>query len=317
MHAPNGGTRAHDGPYQDWRSLMPAAHIAQKRAEADSAFHRSGITVAVYGENAGKERLIPFDIVPRIIPAAEWELLERGRRQRVNALNAFVHAICHGQHIVKTGLIPAEQVFCNAHAPRCRASRCAGALCSRLRYSRIKDISARGLHAVLTDFLDNTADLGSRIAQDFLLPIGRGDPHAAGIRHETLYRHAVPVSYSLPAMRRWPRAAALGTGPAEALDSPVPLQARVDAVFARAAYVQGVSDVCHTASEVLRQGQGVCQDMAHVFLACCRARGSAGAWVGFDVTHQRLAGPELCRLAVGRDLADASPMRGIHVGGGR
>lgn len=131
------------------------------------------------------------------------------------------------------------------------------------------------------------------------------------------------------------------------LDHPDALQPLVDAVFRRVAYVQGVTDVFHTAAEVLRQGQGVCQDMAHVFLACCRshgiparyvsgylltdashaashawveawlprARGGAGAWVGFDVTHQRLAGPELCRLAVGRDYADASPMRGIHVGG--
>ncbi|MCZ8254034.1 MAG: circularly permuted type 2 ATP-grasp protein [Hylemonella sp.] len=114
MHAPNGGARVHYAPYQDWLSLMPASHIAQKRAEADSAFHRSGITFAVYGENAGKERLIPFDIVPRIIPAAEWELLERGLRQRVNALNAFIHDIYHGQRIVKAGLVPAEQVFCNA-----------------------------------------------------------------------------------------------------------------------------------------------------------------------------------------------------------
>ncbi|HBH36831.1 MAG TPA: hypothetical protein DDX06_00420, partial [Curvibacter sp.] len=54
------------------------------------------------------------DIVPRIIPSAEWELLERGLRQRVNALNAFIHDIYHGQRIVKAGLIPAEQVFCNA-----------------------------------------------------------------------------------------------------------------------------------------------------------------------------------------------------------
>ena len=255
------------------------------------------------------------------------------------------------------------------------------------------------------------------------------------IRHETLYRYAVPASYSLQYMRLWPRAdggqrvlnwridapgrrwaqtdaygnavfvtsltdkhdvirvvaqgqvetsderglllphdsavpplafalptrlteadtaidalaaEAMGDTVWSTLAGPEPLQALVDAIFGRVAYVQGVTDVFHTAAEVLQQGQGVCQDMAHVFLACCRARGiparyvsgylltdathaashawaeawlpqargGQGAWVGFDVTHQRMAGPELCRLAVGRDFADASPMRGIHVGGG-
>lgn len=114
LHAPNGSVRAHYAPYQDWLSLMPAAYIAQKRAEADSAFHRYGITFAVYGQDAGKERLIPFDIVPRIIPAHEWAMLEQGLRQRVNALNAFLLDIYGQQRIIKAGLIPPEQVFCNA-----------------------------------------------------------------------------------------------------------------------------------------------------------------------------------------------------------
>ena len=114
LRAPNGSVREHYAPYQDWLSLMPAAYIAQKRAEADSAFHRNGITFAVYGEDAGKERLIPFDIVPRIIPMHEWSMLERGLVQRVQALNAFLHDIYNKHDIVNAGLIPAEQVFCNA-----------------------------------------------------------------------------------------------------------------------------------------------------------------------------------------------------------
>ena len=114
MRAPNGRIREHYAPYQEWLSLMPTAHIAQKRAEADSAFHRHGITFAVYGEDTGKERLIPFDIVPRIIPMHEWSMLERGLVQRVQALNAFLHDIYNKQYIVTAGLIPAEQVFCNA-----------------------------------------------------------------------------------------------------------------------------------------------------------------------------------------------------------
>ena len=114
LRAPDGRVRDHYAPYQDWLSLMPAAHIAQKRAEADSAFHRHGITFAVYGEDTGKERLIPFDIVPRIIPMHEWSMLERGLVQRVQALNAFLHDIYNKQYIVNAGLIPAQQVFCNA-----------------------------------------------------------------------------------------------------------------------------------------------------------------------------------------------------------
>jgi uncharacterized circularly permuted ATP-grasp superfamily protein len=89
MHAPDGGVRPHYGSYQDWLQHTTPAHIARKRREADSAFHRTGITFAVYGEQTGKERLIPFDIVPRIIPRDEWQRLERGLVQRVTALNAF------------------------------------------------------------------------------------------------------------------------------------------------------------------------------------------------------------------------------------
>jgi transglutaminase-like putative cysteine protease len=255
------------------------------------------------------------------------------------------------------------------------------------------------------------------------------------IRHETLYRYAVPASYSLQCMRLTPRAdggqrvlnwkidvpgrrwsqidaygnvvhvtslvekhdeiRVIAQGRVETLDergvllahdSAVPplafalptrlsssggaiealttsvlgnahgadhasaeaLQALVEAIYKQVSYVQGVTDVHATAAEVLEQGQGVCQDMAHVFLACCRARGiparyvsgylltdashaashawaeawlpqangGAGAWLGFDVTNNRLAGPELCRLAIGRDYLDASPISGIHVGGG-
>jgi uncharacterized circularly permuted ATP-grasp superfamily protein len=64
----NDGVRAHYKAYDEWLKATPPERIARKRAEADLAFHRVGITFAVYGEEAGKERLIPFDIIPRIIP---------------------------------------------------------------------------------------------------------------------------------------------------------------------------------------------------------------------------------------------------------
>ncbi|HEX6828524.1 MAG TPA: circularly permuted type 2 ATP-grasp protein, partial [Burkholderiales bacterium] len=81
--------------------------------EADMMFHRVGITFAVYGDESGAERLIPFDIVPRIIPAAEWKTLSQGLIQRVKALNAFIHDIYHAQEIIKAGIIPAGQVLAN------------------------------------------------------------------------------------------------------------------------------------------------------------------------------------------------------------
>ncbi len=114
MYDANGGVREHYKGYENWLRETPPERIERKRAEADLAFHRVGITFAVYGEEAGKERLIPFDIIPRIIPALEWKALERGMRQRVRALNMFLWDIYHDQEILKAGKIPAEQVLNNA-----------------------------------------------------------------------------------------------------------------------------------------------------------------------------------------------------------
>src|SRR5882672_1933320 len=83
----SGSVRAHYRGFHAWLESQSAAGIAAKRAEADLIFHRVGITFAVYGDDQGTERLIPFDIIPRIIPAAEWKRLEAGLRQRVKALN--------------------------------------------------------------------------------------------------------------------------------------------------------------------------------------------------------------------------------------
>jgi uncharacterized circularly permuted ATP-grasp superfamily protein len=113
MHAATGAVREHYRTFASWLERTPQDRVAQKRAEADSLFHRVGITFAVYGEEAGTERLIPFDIVPRIIPAKEWDLLAAGLKQRVRALNAFIADIYHAQNILHAGRIPAEQVLCN------------------------------------------------------------------------------------------------------------------------------------------------------------------------------------------------------------
>ncbi|WOX05980.1 circularly permuted type 2 ATP-grasp protein [Microbulbifer pacificus] len=105
--------REHYQAYVDWLRATPSLTLEQKRNEADTLFRRFGITFNVYGEEEGTERLIPFDLIPRIIPATEWQYLELGLRQRVAALNRFLHDIYHDQDILNAGIIPAEQVLTN------------------------------------------------------------------------------------------------------------------------------------------------------------------------------------------------------------
>jgi uncharacterized circularly permuted ATP-grasp superfamily protein len=113
MRAADGVVRPHFRVLADWLAETPAERVAEKRREADLLFHRVGITFAVYGDDAGAERLIPFDTIPRVIPHAEWRELALGLRQRVTALNRFLHDIYHRQEILKEGVIPAEQVLTN------------------------------------------------------------------------------------------------------------------------------------------------------------------------------------------------------------
>jgi len=114
MYTAAGAARPHYRGYETWLDGKSQETMANKRAEADLVFRRVGITFAVYGEAAGTERLIPFDVIPRIIPAAEWQQLEAGLRQRVRALNMFLHDVYHGQDIIRAGKVPAEQVFRNS-----------------------------------------------------------------------------------------------------------------------------------------------------------------------------------------------------------
>ncbi len=114
MLHPDGQVRAHYRKFGDWQSGQARDVIDAKRAEADLIFRQVGITFAVYGDNAGTERLIPFDIIPRVIPANEWRRMEAGLIQRVRALNMFVHDIYHEQRIVEAGIVPAEHIFRNS-----------------------------------------------------------------------------------------------------------------------------------------------------------------------------------------------------------
>src|SRR5690606_5132931 len=109
----DGAVRPHYEVYQEWLRSRSAASMARKRAEADLIFRRTGITFSVYGDDSGTERLIPSDVVPRIIAAQEWSFLERGLVQRVKAINRFLSDIYHKQDILRAGLIPADQILIN------------------------------------------------------------------------------------------------------------------------------------------------------------------------------------------------------------
>jgi uncharacterized circularly permuted ATP-grasp superfamily protein len=113
-HHASSEVREHYREFCGWLQRQSAETIERKRAEADLTFRRVGITFAVYGDDAGTERLIPFDTIPRIIPAGEWTQLQTGLVQRVKALNMFIHDIYHDQNIIKAGIIPAEQIYKNA-----------------------------------------------------------------------------------------------------------------------------------------------------------------------------------------------------------
>ena len=108
-----GGVRPPYAQLQDWVNQMPADLRNLKQAEAEALFRRIGITFAVYGEGGDPDRLIPFDMFPRVFSAQEWFRLERGIKQRARALNAFLADVYDRGEIVRAGRIPARLVYLN------------------------------------------------------------------------------------------------------------------------------------------------------------------------------------------------------------
>src|ERR1700679_3001173 len=89
---------------------LPEADIARRQRAAERAMLHMGITFSVYGHDAGTEKILPFDLVPRVVPAAEWQLISRGLAQRARALNLFIDDIYHARRIITDGVIPREIV---------------------------------------------------------------------------------------------------------------------------------------------------------------------------------------------------------------
>jgi uncharacterized circularly permuted ATP-grasp superfamily protein len=113
MNGTDGTLRAPYGELARWLAEIPPDVLDYRRREAELLFRRIGITFAVYGDADAQERLIPFDVLPRILAAAEWDLLRKGLEQRVRALNAYIHDIYDRREILKAELIPEDLVFQN------------------------------------------------------------------------------------------------------------------------------------------------------------------------------------------------------------
>lgn len=113
MTAEDGSSRPAYAQLQAWLDDTPIEYLRRKRDEADALFRRLGITFFVYGEGGGVERLIPFDIMPRVLSSAEWNTIESGCIQRVRALNMFLYDVYHDQEILEAGKIPKDIVLHN------------------------------------------------------------------------------------------------------------------------------------------------------------------------------------------------------------
>ncbi|MFN0264061.1 circularly permuted type 2 ATP-grasp protein [Tepidamorphus sp. 3E244] len=96
-----------------WLDETPPELLEQRRLEAEALFRRFGITFAVYGEKDAEERLIPFDLIPRVLSTPEWKILEDGLTQRVQAINALITDLYGKRDILKAGIIPEELIFAN------------------------------------------------------------------------------------------------------------------------------------------------------------------------------------------------------------
>ena len=109
----DGATRQPYARIERWLKDLGKADVERARREAEAIFRRQGITFAVYGDGEASERLIPFDIIPRVFAAAEWRRLSAGIEQRVRALNAFIHDLYHRQDILRAGRVPHEVIVQN------------------------------------------------------------------------------------------------------------------------------------------------------------------------------------------------------------
>src|SRR6202048_1387041 len=113
MNGPGGDLRPAYQELSRWLKETPPVASESPRHEAELLFRRIGITFAVYGDAEAQERLIPFDVIPRIMSGKEWAILEKGLKQRVRALNMFLRDIYPGRDILRANIIPDDLIFQN------------------------------------------------------------------------------------------------------------------------------------------------------------------------------------------------------------
>src|SRR5881398_885081 len=111
MFAERGQARPHYAAVARRLAKLNPAALDRRRRMADVSFRNQGITFTVYGDQRGVEKIFPFDLVPRIIPAVEWETIERGLVQRIAALNLFCQDVYHEQRILRENVIPPEMIY--------------------------------------------------------------------------------------------------------------------------------------------------------------------------------------------------------------
>src|SRR6202795_4028679 len=110
MFEDDGSCRPHVQLVLDVIQSLSDGQLLRYKHAAERLLLQLGITFNVYGDSAGTERIFPFDLIPRIVPAHEWDCLERGLCQRIHALNEFIDDIYHEQKTVKDGVIPSEVI---------------------------------------------------------------------------------------------------------------------------------------------------------------------------------------------------------------
>jgi uncharacterized circularly permuted ATP-grasp superfamily protein len=111
MFGENGSPRAPARTLVNKIESLPEGELLNLQQSAERALLQMGVTFNVYGERAGVEKIFPFDLVPRIVSAAEWSRIERGLKQRITALNLFIHDLYHDQKLLKDKVVPAEIVL--------------------------------------------------------------------------------------------------------------------------------------------------------------------------------------------------------------
>jgi len=118
MFLPDGTIRTHYLPLHERVATLPADELRRRQHTCEQSFLHQGITFTVYGDNQATERIIPTDLLPRIVTAAEWARIEAGLKQRIAALNLFLRDIYTDGRVLKDGLVPRGLIYGSRHYRR-------------------------------------------------------------------------------------------------------------------------------------------------------------------------------------------------------